>query len=280
MVHLLEYLLMRCGLAAFQAIPYRACLRLARGLGRAVWALDGRHRRRAIEHLKRAYGPAMTDARAEALSKEVFDTMARHAAEFVHLPRRGPSAFRLENTEAIERAKAAGTGILVVSAHHGPFSLLGRVARRVGVSAAVVIKRQKNARVMAWAKASIERHLGVEVLIRNDARQAGPEVLKAGRVLVLFADQHPPGGGIPARFFGLPVEAAAGPAIFARRHGCPMVVLTIAAERDGGLVARFDGPVSTEGTTEDLSQRWLDLLEARIREHPGQWMWMHRRWRD
>jgi lauroyl/myristoyl acyltransferase len=59
-----------------------------------------------------------------------------------------------------------------------------------------------------------------------------------------------------------------------------MVVLTIAAEPGGGLVARFDGPVDTSGTAEEVSQRWLDLLEARIREAPGQWMWMHRRWRD
>jgi lauroyl/myristoyl acyltransferase len=29
-----------------------------------------------------------------------------------------------------------------------------------------------------------------------------------------------------------------------------------------------------------VSQRWISLLEARIREHPEQWMWMHRRWRN
>jgi lauroyl/myristoyl acyltransferase len=45
-------------------------------------------------------------------------------------------------------------------------------------------------------------------------------------------------------------------------------------------VVRFDGPVSTDGSHEEISQRWLAILEARIREHPEQWMWMHRRWRD
>ena len=58
-----------------------------------------------------------------------------------------------------------------------------------------------------------------------------------------------------------------------------MIVVPPPAAPDGAVVCRFDGPIPASGTLADISQRWLDVLEARIREHPEQWMWMHRRWR-
>ena len=95
-----------------------------------------------------------------------------------------------------------------------------------------------------------------------------------------FADQHPRKGGFPALFFGHKITASAGPTVYAKRFGSPILVFTAVYEPDGTVILRFDGPVSPEGTNEVVSQRWIDLLEARIRKYPGQWTWMHRRWRD
>jgi KDO2-lipid IV(A) lauroyltransferase len=245
-------------------------------MGRLVYALDSRHRRRTVEHLRMGLGGALAKGQAEALARGVFDTVARHAAEFL---RRGRSPIRLENVEILRRAREGGKGVVAVSAHLGSFSLLGRVARELGVPSAVVLKRQKNRHLLGWIRGEIERRFGVEVVLKPEAARDCPEALRRGRVLVLFADQHPISGGVPARFFGRPVEAAAGPAVFARRYGCPLIVVTV-HDAAGGHVVRFDGPVSTEGSIGAISQGWLDLLEARIREHPDEWVWTHRRWRE
>ncbi|MBV8879681.1 MAG: hypothetical protein JO332_06955, partial [Planctomycetaceae bacterium] len=57
------------------------------------------------------------------------------------------------------------------------------------------------------------------------------------------------------------------------------VVLTLNSKPDGTHVVHVDD-VATGGSLSDLSQRWMSVLENRIREHPEQWMWMHRRWKD
>jgi Kdo2-lipid IVA lauroyltransferase/acyltransferase len=117
-------------------------------------------------------------------------------------------------------------------------------------------------------------------VVKKEARDRVPDLLQEGRVVVLFADQHPRKGGFPATFFGHPVNAAAGPAVYAKRYGTPLIVATSALHSDGTHVVRFDGPVPIEGSHEEISQGWLSILEARIREYPEQWMWMHRRWRE
>ena len=276
MLHRLQYLLLRALLAALQTIRYGTSVRLARKLGRLAYRLAGSHRRRTLDHLRLAYGERPD---LDRLARGVFETMALHAVEFVHLPRRGFRPLNVENGEALERAHAAGRGMVVVSAHLGPFSLLGLVARSHGVRAAVVLKKQKNLPLLNWAIGQIDRDFGVEVVLKHDARDQAAEILRRGRALVLFADQHPISGGIPGLFFGRPVEAAAGPTVFSRRFDCPLFVLTCVFGADGRPTARAEGPISLEGTLEEVSARWLGLLEARIREHPEQWMWMHRRWR-
>ena len=149
----------------------------------------------------------------------------------------------------------------------------------LGVRASVVMKKQRNDRLLQWAIKYLKRHFDLDVIQKKEARDQIVDFLNDNRIVTLFADQHPQKGGFAARFFGLDIAAAVGPAVCAQRFQCPLLVLTAAVHADGRHVRRFDGPLSIEGTGEEVSQRWLDVIEARIREHPGQWMWMHRRWR-
>lgn len=270
----LEYVAVRAIVGALQSVPGGLCRLLTRGLSGLAWVLDRRHRERTLEHLRFAYG----DAREET-ARQAFDHVGRHAADFLRAIRGVSPAIRIENEQILREAQARGRGVVLVSAHLGSFSLLGVVAKRLGVQAVVVLKHQKNERLLRWARELIRRKFGVSVVLKPAAPREIPPLLRAGAIVTLFADQHPIAGGVPARFFGLPVEAAAGPAIFSRRYRAPLIVCTITARAEGSHVARFDGPIPGEGSIAAVSQRWLDVLEARIREHPEQWMWMHRRWR-
>jgi KDO2-lipid IV(A) lauroyltransferase len=277
---LIEYLAVRALAATLEAISPAACASLMRGVARVVYRLDRRHRRRAIEHLRIAYGDELTEKDAEALARRVFDHIGNHVAEFAHAPRRAKQGVRLLRPDILLDAVAGGRGVVLVGAHLGYFTVLGPVLQTLKVPSTVLLKRQHNERLLRWFQDCIWRWYGIEGIVKSEALEKTPHRLRDGRVVIFFADQHPIAGGIPATFFSKPVEAATGPALFARRYHAPLVVVTTSVRRDGTQDVRFDGPVSTEGTLAEISQRWLDLLEARIREHPDQWMWMHRRWRE
>jgi len=279
LLRLIEYFAVRVLAATLEAISPAACARLMRGLARIIFRLDRRHRRRAIEHLRIAYGDELLEKDAEALALRVFDHIGSHVAEFAHAPRRAKKGIRLHRPEILIEAHRRGKGVVLVGAHLGYFTVVGPVLQRLQLPSTVLLKRQHNERLLRWFQDCIRRWYGIEGIVKSEALEKTPSRLRDGRVVVFFADQHPIAGGIPATFFSKAVEAATGPALFARRYRAPLVVVTTSVSPDGTQDVRFDGPVSTEGTLAEISQRWLDLLEVRIREHPEQWMWMHRRWR-
>jgi KDO2-lipid IV(A) lauroyltransferase len=279
MPRFLEFIAARIFLAMLQSLPYAYSLRLARSLARLAYRFDSTPKRRTIEHLRFAYGDSLSPSRVDEIARGVFESMLCHAAEAAHIFRRAFDRLRVENAEILKEAYARGRGVVVVSAHLGYFVRMAAIPRLLGVRAAVIMKNQRNDRLLQWGIRELKRRHDLDVILKKKARDLVGAELEAGRIVGFFADQHPRSGGFPARFFGHEILAASGPAIYAKRFDCPLVVFTAVLERDGTHVLRFDGPVSREGALEDVSQRWLDLLERRIREHPEQWMWMHRRWR-
>lgn len=280
MLRLFEYLAVRGVAAVFQILPPEFGAWIMRGIARAAFRLDRRHRRRTIEHLRLAYGDAMDEASATELARRVFEHLGGHAADFARAGRDRRRRIRVLHPERLLDALAARGGVVLVSAHFGFFTILGPVLRQLRVPATVILKRQRNDRLFRWFQACIRDWFGVESIVKSDALLKVPDLLRSGRVVLFFADQHPILGGLPVVFFSRPVEAATGPALFARRYRAALLVVTAAVLPDESHEVRFEEPVSTAGTLAAVSQRWLDLLETRIREHPEQWMWMHRRWRN
>ncbi len=278
-MRLIEYWIVRVLLLTLRCTPYRLAHWIARRVARLAFLLNATPRNRAIAHAKLAYRDALSQEGAEQLAREAYESIARHVVEVAHVRHRGHIGLHFENPELLQKAFALGKGVVVVSAHMGCFIRMALIPHLLNVQASVIMKKQRNDRLLQWAIKYLKRHFDLDVIQKKEARDQITEFLKEKKIVTLFADQHPRKRGFPARFFGLEISAAVGPAVYAQRFQCPLLVLTSAVHADGRHVLRFDGPLSIEGSGEEVSQRWLDVVEARIREHPGQWMWMHRRWR-
>jgi KDO2-lipid IV(A) lauroyltransferase len=221
----------------------------------------------------------MQPAQLEQLSRDVFNVLGRNVAEVASLSRRPFKGLEVLNPEILQEAYARGKGVVLVSAHMGCFSRMVAVPRMLGMKGAAIMKRQKNSMLLDWARVFLKARFDLDVILKTEAVDEVQVHLQSGSLVGFFADQHPRTGGYTTEFFGRTVEVAPGPAIYAKRYHCPMVVLTCVSQPDGTHAVQVDGPIDPIGSLSDITKRWMAIIETRIREHPEQWMWMHRRWR-
>ena len=109
--------------------------------------------------------------------------------------------------------------------------------------------------------------------------------LRERGIVAILADQSGPGGGLFVDFFGRPAATYEGPAIFALKYGAPVLMGLGVRRADGGYDVRLE-PIAVDdlsGATEEniriFTERHVKVLEQGIRQHPGHWLWQHRRWK-
>ena len=111
------------------------------------------------------------------------------------------------------------------------------------------------------------------------------KALKANRVLLLQIDQNAPITEAWVDFFGYLVPTFKGPVLFSIRTGAPIIPMFIT--RDSDLLHKitvhppFDLK-TTRNVDQDVTSNLAHLtkiIEAAIREHPEQWLWIYRRFK-
>lgn len=101
----------------------------------------------------------------------------------------------------------------------------------------------------------------------------------------MLADQRAPAEStLWLPFFGAYVPVHALPATLALRFRLPVILGFARRQPDGRYWVKLeelptdDLPETPEGV-EELTRRYLERVEACIRERPELWLWQHRRWK-
>ena len=85
-------------------------------------------------------------------------------------------------------------------------------------------------------------------------------------------------------FFGKPAATYATPAYLALKFQVPLIFGATIRQEDGTYQLKLfkiksDDLKSDKEGVKILTDRHVQLLEDIIRKYPGQWSWMHRRWK-
>ena len=110
--------------------------------------------------------------------------------------------------------------------------------------------------------------------------------LKEKHLLGILYDQDTNDTGVKTVLFGKEVITPAGPAVFSRTFGCPILPIFMHYDEDGSCRAKIYPPLYAEKTKDkdrDLSrvtEKMMAILEQEIRENPPMWFWVHDRWKD
>jgi lauroyl/myristoyl acyltransferase len=237
-------------------------------------------RRQIVQNLRRIHGPR--SAWREQL--EAVDTLVNYAACFTEAIASGRAdvtpRVTVRGEERLRSSLAAGGGVVLVTAHIGPWELTAQLlTRELTTDVIVVMEREANAEARELQD-HYRSQRGLRVLhIGQHPTDALPLIahLRKGGVAALQLDRVPPSGRVlTVPLFGEPFAVPEGPfrlaglsgaqllPVFARRRGFFEYELEIS---EPILVGRRPRPEELQAG----AQQAVSAMQAFLAECPTQW---------
>ena len=238
--------------------------------------------------------PEKSAAEIDAILREVWANLGRVGAEFAHLDRLWdldldqPNAGRIEaSQEVVERflkVRAAGQPVLCFAAHYGNWELSAVAAATHGIAGAVLYRAPNIADIDRFVREIRATNMGILVPTTLDAPVRIANLLQSGVPVGMLVDQHY-SRGVDVTFFGRRCKANPLIARLARQVECPIYGTRIIRLPHNRFRVELTGPIEPARDRDgrvDIAgtmQVIMKMIEGWIREHPEQWLWLHRRWR-
>ncbi|MBX3582578.1 MAG: lipid A biosynthesis lauroyl acyltransferase [Rhizobiaceae bacterium] len=287
-----DWLLARAAMSVIwflRKLPPDQALDFAARAARRIGPWIGRHRT-AVDNLRQAF-PEKSEAEIEALALEMWDNMARLAAEYVFLDQLFDSNAHLSEDGRIEivgedlfrRLAAESKPHILFTAHLGNFELLPIAAAVHGLKVTALFRPPNNPYIADYILSTRRSTMGELLETRVGAAFALAGILEKGGNVGALVDQKFR-NGIHTTFFGRPCETNPVVPMLARRFDCPLhparcVRLPgnryrLEIHEELKLPRGADGEIDIAASAQLLN----DVVEDWVREDPGQWMWFHKRW--
>lgn len=211
------------------------------------------------------------------------------AVEFLALAVRGSKALEHVWIDEPSRARwnealALNRGVVVAASHTGNWDLAAcAVAREREL---LVVTKHLSVRWLDRFWQSTRAALGVRLADAAGALARAKETLRRGGAVALMIDQAPTSArhAVPVEFLGASAHADRAAAALAAASGAPLVVAASRRDERGGQVLEV---LDVLLPPRRAARAWIDratrdatrALEAFVRRHPSQWLWLHRRWK-
>lgn len=195
------------------------------------------------------------------------------------------NAVACSNPELIVQKYKEGNGVILLSSHFGNWEY-GAIS--IGIQTklpfSVVVKPLRNPLVFKWMNKGRTK-FGNDIVPLGISIRKTYQTLKEKKIVAMVADQRGPKEGVKVDFFGKKVSVYTGPAALALKTGAPIICGIPIRDKDYKYnMVLVEIPIdnlqeSEEEKILEISQRYTSYLEEVIREHPEQWLWMHKRWK-
>lgn len=287
----LEYAAAKSALVTLGHLPAPVAMKLGRSLGKLAYSLAGNLRKTGATNLRLAF-PEKTEEERQALLRECFDSLGRQLGFFSQFSTRSLDELKnmieprgLEHLEAA-KANLNGSGLVLFTAHLGAWELTSFGPSLFGHPFSFLVRRIDNAKIERFVDRT-RRRFGNETIDKLSAARSMLKLLRSNGVLGLLPDLNAlDAEAIFVDFFGVPAATNFLMAKLALRTKSPIIPIFAPWNEEKGKYEMIVGPpVSFEPTgNEDEDVRALTttlcrLIENQIRRYPGQWLWIHKRWK-
>lgn len=268
-------------LAVSRLIPFRARIWLAGKLTQLAVVVLPSARKRLRENFALAR-PDATAAENRALGLATADVIGRTMAEIMFAEEHQDNLLDLTphgpGLHVLQAAHSAGTGAVLIGGHFGQWDAMRFALRPYGITVGALY-RPTNNRFYAPRHARGLAIAGEPMFPKGPSGFKGMmRFLKRGGILAILADQEY-NSGVEMAFLGEPGRTTLTPAELALRFDMPLIpFFPVRMDAVRRIDVEFAAPIPP-GTPEQMMQAFNDLMSDRIRAHPEQWLWLHRRWK-
>lgn len=242
-----------------------------------------RLRRTAFRNLELAM-PGLSRTEQERIVEGSFLSIARILVAMSRFSTIGPKNIsewiRYEGFEHFEQSIARGKGVLFATAHLGNWELSAFAHAIMARPMSFVVRALDNPKIDAEVT-GLRSLSGNQVIEKRDFARGILRALHRNEAVGILIDQNVGlNDGVFVDFFGMRACVDKGFARVAAHSGAAIIPgFALWNEQEQRYVLTFYEPIFATGEVQTDTQRIHSKLEEVIRQHPDQWLWMHRRWK-
>ena len=287
----LEYAAVKSVVVSLGRLPPPAAYSVGRGMGRLAYLFARNLRRTGAINLRLAF-PEKSDEERARLLRECFDSLGRSLGLFSQMASRSREQLRqlidVQGIENLENSKAVrGDQLIYYTGHLGAWEMTSFGVSVLGHPFTFLVRRVDNPKIEEFVD-RVRTRFGNKTIDKLSAGRSMLKILRSGETaLGLLPDLNTlDDEAIFVDFFGVPAATTFLIAKFALRTNTPLIPFCAPWSEEKGkylLIAETPIPVECTGDEEaDVRRVTTEItrrVENQIRQYPGQWLWIHRRWK-
>ncbi|MHB8138192.1 MAG: lysophospholipid acyltransferase family protein [Smithellaceae bacterium] len=261
---------------------------VAVGFSRLAYYLLHKHKLIAVHNLTRSF-PEKSLTEILQILKTSYASFALTFIEFLqilYLNRDNLNRWvSVKGLEHYDKACNEGKGVLLFTAHFGNWEM-GNAALAILSKPPIFMARTLDSPFLEEITTYVRSTLGIGNIHKKNVLHSILSQLRKGQALKLLIDQNVAAReGVFVNFFGRPACATTGIALMALHTGAAVLPIFTTRMPDGTYLTEVGPQVETVNTgnrEHDVlqnTQNYNTIIENHVRKYPGQWLWLHQRWK-
>lgn len=283
------YVAVRTVVCIVQSLSLDACEAVSRSLAKLAWHVLRIRRQVVLENLAIAF-PEADEQTRRVIALQMWEHLFLMVVEIAHAPRKihrtnWRKHSHLESLPALVRHLIAPRPTVLISGHFGNFEMGGYLLGLHGFATHTIARPLDNPLLERWVT-RFRGATGQHMLPKRGSSQQIERLLASGGTLALLGDQHAGDRACWVDFFGKPASTHKAVALFTLSGAAPTAVCAVLRLSQplefrlqlAGLIDPSD-PDCPHQSVVAITKWYTAALEEQIRRVPGQYWWLHRRWK-
>lgn len=224
--------------------------------------------------------PEKTEDQREQITSETWENLGRMIGEnpiFLKMKEQElEKHFNIINIDNLLKFK--GKRALFFTAHMANWEIARRMVDFKGINLHAVYRKVNNPRIEKMIS-ELRGNIGIPMIPKGKyGAKLLIEAIKQEKQIVMLLDQKM-NDGIKIDFLGKPAMTASAIASLALKYDCPIIPIQIIRKDKYYFDMIFHPKLElTNKNIEAIMQEINDIIGDWVKQNPGQWLWLHRRW--